>query len=160
MKRNLLSSMPLRTARIVCSIGWVIMGCWLNVIHTVVALCFTPFLPIPVIGMLIMALGCTAVYLLLYWLLMRWTASLYPNWKSSLPHLTLQLGLFVLSMLLAYAMNRNGDFFRPTRIFSGMGQTEWTTLPTYIPTYAHFFAQAVILQLIAIRFKRFFGCHN
>ena len=160
MKHNVLSSMFPRRSRIVCSIGWVIMGCWLNVIHTIVALCFTPFLLIPVAGMLIMAFGCTAVYLLLYWLLMRWTASLYPDWKSSLPHLALQLGLFALSMLVAYAMNRDGDFFRPMGVFFGMGEDEWTTLPTYIPTYAKFFAQVVVLQLIAIRFKRFFGCKN
>lgn len=142
-------------SRVLCSGSWVILACWLNIIHTVAVVCLLPLAIIPVVGFLAMMIGFFIVCLLIYWLLMRWTAHLYPDLKSSIPWLILQFCLIMLSMLIAYAMNQDGgDFFRPMKLLSGFAQNKWTDLPSYFPSYLCAFGDIAVLQFIAIGFRR------
>ncbi len=132
-------------SRALCSIAWVVITCWLGMVHFIIVW-FSSY-TLPIVGYTIWGVGC----ILMYWLLLWWTGRAYPTRKSWKFGLILQFCLVALSMVGAYFMEDNALYpFRPLSLLFPLAVFENDNLPLFILRYVIAFAEIVALQALAI----------
>ena len=143
-------------SRLFCSLTWVISYCWPEIpwLFVVVISSWSIYIG----GFILLAIITLIALAFLHWLLLRWTARVYPTEESPRNRLLLQTCLVVLSMLIIYISDQTGGYYHPMG-FSTLNPLEPTQqigIVSYFSYYGNSWLCIVILQYIAIRDSKFF----
>lgn len=141
--------LPTRTSlltRILCTVAWVLVTCWLGAAGLVFL-----FLVSAAGQWLVGAIVWVAAYVILYGLLFWWTARAYPTWKSWRFGLILQFSLVSISMASAYFLADGGLYLsRPLAVLLPFVISENQNLLAFILSYVIAFAEIAVWQALAI----------